>query len=156
MAIRCGGKKRFLVRALNLTVPLGSDDLGYRSGSGSVQTSNSILFCTSYFIVHLILPYFFSPICMYVCILSCVVLHILHCPLNGPDLIYISLLIIFCIIEYVKNKTLNPWISDVLQCDFSLNGHVEFHAIFTSLKCDRRHNSALEEAGRLKSQCQTI
>ncbi len=26
------------------------------------------------------------------------------------------------------------------------------HAIFTSLKCDRRHNSALEEAGRLKSQ----
>ncbi len=27
---------------------------------------------------------------------------------------------------------------------------------FSSLKCDRRHNSALEEAGRLKSQCQTI
>ncbi len=35
-------------------------------------------------------------------------LHILHCPLSGPDLIYISLLIIFCIIEYVTNKkTLN-------------------------------------------------
>ncbi len=33
-------------------------------------------------------------------------LHILHCHLSGPD---ISLLIIFCIIEYVKNKTLNPW-----------------------------------------------
>ncbi len=34
--------------------------------------------------------------------------HILHCPLSGPDLTYISLLIIFCIIEYVKNKkTLN-------------------------------------------------
>ncbi len=33
-------------------------------------------------------------------------LHILHCPLSGPDLIYISLLIIFCIIEYVTNKTL--------------------------------------------------
>ncbi len=31
-------------------------------------------------------------------------LHILHCPLSGPDLIYISLLIIFCIIEYVTNK----------------------------------------------------
>ncbi len=35
-------------------------------------------------------------------------LHILHCPLSGPDLTYISLLIIFCIIEYVTNKTLNP------------------------------------------------
>ncbi len=35
-------------------------------------------------------------------------LRILHCPLSWPDLIYISLLIIFCIIEYVTNKwTLN-------------------------------------------------
>ncbi len=35
-------------------------------------------------------------------------LHILHCPLSGPDLTYISLLIISCIIEYVSNKkTLN-------------------------------------------------
>ncbi len=34
-------------------------------------------------------------------------LHILHCPLSRPDLTYISLLIIFCIIEYVTNKTLN-------------------------------------------------
>ncbi len=31
-------------------------------------------------------------------------LHILHCPLSGPDLTYISLLIIFCLIEYVTNK----------------------------------------------------
>ncbi len=31
-------------------------------------------------------------------------LHILHCLLSGPDLIYISLLIISCIIEYVTNK----------------------------------------------------
>ncbi len=35
-------------------------------------------------------------------------LRILHCPLSGPDLTYISLRIIFCIIEYVTNKrTLN-------------------------------------------------
>ncbi len=35
-------------------------------------------------------------------------LRVLHCPLSGPDLIYISLLIILCIIEYVMNKrTLN-------------------------------------------------
>ncbi len=45
---------------------------------------------------------------LYLCLSSCVVLHILHCPLSGPDLTYISLLIIFCIIEYVTNKkTLN-------------------------------------------------
>ncbi len=54
------------------------------------------------------------------------------------------------------NILLNRLENFVLQCDFSLNGHVAFHAIFMSLKCDRRHNSALEEAGRLKSQWQTI
>ncbi len=31
-------------------------------------------------------------------------LRILHYPLSGPDLIYISLWIIFCIIVYVTNK----------------------------------------------------
>ncbi len=41
---------------------------------------------------------------LYLCLSSCVVLHILHCPLSGPDLTYISLLIISCIIEYVMNK----------------------------------------------------
>ncbi len=30
--------------------------------------------------------------------------NILHCPMSGPDLTYISLLIIFCIIGYVMNK----------------------------------------------------
>ncbi len=45
---------------------------------------------------------------LYLYIFSCVVLNILHCPLSGRDLTYISLLIIFCIIEYVTNKkTLN-------------------------------------------------
>ncbi len=55
-----------------------------------------LFYCTFYslFIV------FFLPICIF----SCAVLHFLHCPLSGPDLIYISLLIIFCIIEYVTNK----------------------------------------------------
>ncbi len=34
--------------------------------------------------------------------------NFLHCPLSGPVMIYISLLIISCIIEYVMNKrTLN-------------------------------------------------
>ncbi len=31
-------------------------------------------------------------------------IYYLHCPLSGPDLIYISLLIIPCIIYYVTNK----------------------------------------------------
>ncbi len=45
---------------------------------------------------------------IYKYIFSCVVLRILHCPLSRPDLIYISLWIICCIIEYVTNKrTLN-------------------------------------------------
>ncbi len=52
-------------------------------------------------------------------------LHILHFPLSGPDLTYISLLIIFCIIEYVTNKkTLNldqPLSNKALLSRFSLS-----------------------------------
>ncbi len=52
-------------------------------------------------------------------------LHILHCPLSGPDLINISLLIIFCITEYVTNKkTLNldrPLSNKALLSRFSLS-----------------------------------
>ncbi len=50
---------------------------------------------------------------LYIC--SCVVLllyyfYSLHCPLSGHDLIYISLLIIPCIIYHVTNKeTLNTY-----------------------------------------------
>ncbi len=64
----------------------------------------TVLHCTFYslFVFYIYIFY------LYLCIFSCVVLHILHCPLSGPVLIYISLLIIFCIIEYVTNKrTLN-------------------------------------------------
>ncbi len=63
----------------------------------------------SYSITHFTLYFFFLPI--YIC--SCVVLllynfYSLHCPLSGPDLIYISLLIIPCIMYHVTNKeTLN-------------------------------------------------
>ncbi len=32
-----------------------------------------------------------------------------NCTVHWADLTYISLLIIFCIIEFVTNKTLNPW-----------------------------------------------
>ncbi len=37
-------------------------------------------------------------------LVSCFFFFFLHCPLSGPVLIYISLLIISCIIEYVMNK----------------------------------------------------
>jgi len=68
----------------------------------------SYLSCTSCFALFFILLHillfisFFLPI--YIC--SCVVYNFysLHCPLSGPDLIYISLLIIPCIIYYVTNK----------------------------------------------------
>ncbi len=65
-----------------------------------------ILFCTFlYSITHFTLYFFFLPI--YIC--SCVVLllynlYSLHCPLSRPDLIYISVLIIPCIIYHVTNK----------------------------------------------------
>ncbi len=89
-----------------------------------------LLFCTFlYSIAHFTSYFFFLPI--YIYIYSCVVLllynliltlffifyiyififfffYSLHCPLSGPDLNYISLLIIPCIIYHVTNKeTLN-------------------------------------------------
>ncbi len=67
----------------------------------------SLFYCTFYslflfftYIYALVLCYFY------------LIFILLHCPLSGPDLIYISLLIIPCIIYYVTNKeTLNfgPW-----------------------------------------------
>ncbi len=57
-----------------------------------------ILFCCTFYSLFFIIFYY-----LYLFTLSCVVLHILHCPLSGPDLTYILLLIIFCIIEYVTN-----------------------------------------------------
>ncbi len=79
-----------------------------------------ILFCTFlYSITHFTLYFIFLPI--YIC--SCVVLllynfYSLHCPLSGPDLIYISLLIIPCIIYHVTNKgTLTFTVINAL-CEF--------------------------------------
>ncbi len=86
-------------------------------------------FCTSYLFLHILLVFahltclahlvlhfslfyytFYSLfLFFYLYICSCVVLllynfYSLHCPLSGPDLIYISLLIIPCIIYHVTNK----------------------------------------------------
>ncbi len=73
-------------------------------------------FCTSclaHLVWHFSLFYYtfysISFFYLYIYICSCVVLllynfYSLHCPLSGPDLIYISLLIIPCIIYHVTNK----------------------------------------------------
>ncbi len=58
------------------------------------------LFYIFFYFIFVFFNYFFTYIYVY----SRVVFHILHCPLSGPDLTYISLLIIFCIIEYVTIK----------------------------------------------------
>ncbi len=53
----------------------------------------------SYFYFILTYIYIYSLVLCFIFILI-----FLHCPLSGPVLIYISLLIISCIIEYVTNK----------------------------------------------------
>ncbi len=67
------------------------------------------LTCLAHLVLHFSLFFytFYSLFYLYIC--SCVVLllyifYSLHCPLSGPDLIYISLLIIPCIIYHVTNK----------------------------------------------------
>ncbi len=64
-------------------------------------------YCTFYSLF--LFFYHIFVLCYFYIFLICI---LLHCPLSGPDLIYISLLIIPCIIYYVTNKeTLNlePW-----------------------------------------------
>ncbi len=51
--------------------------------------------------ISLFLPTYDLVLCYFYRIFICIPLH---CPLSGPDLIYISLLIIPCIIYYVTNK----------------------------------------------------
>ncbi len=74
-----------------------------------------LLFCTFlYSIAHFTSYFFFLPIYIYswvvlllynlIFILFFLFFYSLHCPLNGPDLTYISLLIIPCIIYHVTNK----------------------------------------------------
>ncbi len=68
-----------------------------------------VLFCTFYSIAHITLYFsFFVPMLMLCYFYKTFIFILLHCPPSGPDLIYISLLIILCIIYYVTNKeTLN-------------------------------------------------
>ncbi len=92
-------------------------------------------YCTFYFIAHFTL-YVFLLFFTYIYIYTRVVLHILHCPLSGPDLAYISLLIIFCIIEYVMNtKTLNPWTAKTLVKQINLSQMNGFQPLTAGICC---------------------
>ncbi len=64
-----------------------------------------LFYCTFYSLI-LFFTYIYALVLCYFYIIFIFIL--LPCPLSGPDLIYISLLIIPCIIYYVMNKqTLN-------------------------------------------------
>ncbi len=70
----------------------------------------STVYCIAHCALYFFFLFLFFILYLYLYIYSCLVLHILHCPLSGPDLTYISLLIISCITEYVMNKKkLEPW-----------------------------------------------
>ncbi len=67
------------------------------------------LICFALFILlHVTLYFTFLSIYIYALVLCyfyiIFIFILLHCPLSGPDLIHISLLIIPCIIYYVTNK----------------------------------------------------
>ncbi len=82
-------------------------------GASSLRPSGSLtqtqfhkhLLCTFYSVF----IFFYHIYALVLCYFYIIFIFILlHCPLSGPDLIYISLLIIPCIIYYVTNKeTLN-------------------------------------------------
>ncbi len=70
-----------------------------------------LFYCTFYSSLFFIPIFYFLPI---LCIFSCVCVTY-NCTVHWADLTYISLLIIFCRIEYVTNKTLNPpWLYLIL------------------------------------------
>ncbi len=78
--------------------------------SPSILFLHILLFCTFYSIAHFtLISLFYHIYALVLCYFYIIfIVILLHCPLSGPDLIYISLLIIPCIIYYVTNKeTLN-------------------------------------------------
>ncbi len=99
-----------------LSLALREEDDGKRAGSVTEPASILYCFCTSYcfalfILLHILLLFlfFYHIYALVLCYFYIIFIFILlHCPLSGPDLIYISLLIIPCIIYYVtNNETLN-------------------------------------------------
>ncbi len=91
--------------------------LAHPSCSYYYLLSPSILFFAHLIVLHFLFhctfysyfSFFYHIYALVLCYFYIIFIFIiLHCPLSGPDLIYISLLIIPCIIYYVTNKeTLN-------------------------------------------------
>ncbi len=101
-----------------LHIPLAHPCLYYYLLSPQYAVLHISFYCTYYSL-------FYKKNYLYLYIYSCVVLHILHCPLSGPELIYISLHIIFCIIVHVTNKK-EPWTFNNLVKKYNLKGKYNF------------------------------
>ncbi len=110
----CDMDKKYISRFFNFFIDFDFNhdfDTNRHALSYTSCFCTSYLFCTSCFALFFILLHIllFISFFTYIYICSCVVLllynfYSLHCPLSGPDLIYISLLIIPCIIYHVTNK----------------------------------------------------
>ncbi len=86
-----------------------------------------LICCALFILLHILFLFFTYIYALVLCYFYIIFIFILlHCPLSGPDLIYISLLIIPCIIYYVTNKeTLNlePWLYKCWWCHYCC-GHI--------------------------------
>ncbi len=95
----------------HLHIPLAHPSCSYYYLlSPSILFLHILLFCTFYSIAHFtLISLFYHIYALVLCYFYIIfIVILLHCPLSGPDLIYISLLTIPCIIYYVTNKeTLN-------------------------------------------------
>ncbi len=82
-----------------LHIPLAHTCLYYCLLSPQYTILHTSFYCTSYssLLFLILFIYVYSLVLCYI-----------FCTVHWADLTYISLLIIFCIIEYVTNKTLNP------------------------------------------------
>ncbi len=104
------GTTMFAHSSCCLHIPLAHPCLYYYVLSPQYTVLHILFHCTFYPLFFFLIFILFLPIFLYIvlCYVSFFFFS-LHCPLVGPVLIYISLLIISCIIEYVTNKrTLNP------------------------------------------------
>ncbi len=109
----CDMDKKYISRFLDFFFDF---DFNHDFDTNMLYLTHLTCFCTSYlsctscfalFFILLHILLFISFFYLYIC--SCVVLllynfYSLHCPLSGPDLTYISLLIIPCIIYHVTKK----------------------------------------------------
>ncbi len=90
----------YIPRTTCLHIPLAHPCLYYYLSSPQYTVLHILLFILSSYIL------IFLPIFMFI-LLCCVTYSALSVKHTWPDLTYISLLIIFCIFEYVTNKNLD-------------------------------------------------